>query len=146
MKIIKNIDFVGQTFIIGGYAIATTWTWIENPADNSFGMSTAFMLLCLGWWQMISATLMLIFGATNTKLRLLHFFTAIGYMILISIGLRYLDLESTHTVLNDYLIQLFWMVIIYGTPFILALLYYYLTWRLMFPIKPSGKFLPHISF
>lgn len=118
MKYLKSVDFTGQTIIIVGYAIAAAWTLIGNSGENSLAMNTAFAMLCLGWWQMISATLMLIFGAPNTKLRLLHFLTAIGYLILISIGLKYLDLESTHTVLNDYLIQLFWMVIIYGTPII----------------------------
>jgi hypothetical protein len=146
MKYLKNVDFAGQTIIIGGYAIAAAWVLIENSGKNSLAMNTAFAMLCLGWWQMISALLMLVVGAPNQKLRLVHFFTAIGYLMLVVVEVNYLDLDSIHPIFLNHFIQLLWITLLYATPVILALLYYYLTWRLVFPTKPSGKFLPHISF
>ena len=145
MKIIKNIDFAGQTIIIGGYAIAVAWTLIENTGENSLAMNTAFAMLCLGWWQMISAILMLVLNGPNKKLRQVHFYSAVGYLFLVGIGSKYLEVEFTQTLFYDFLLA-FSMFLFYGTPIILAFLYYYVTWRLVFPTKPSGKFLPHISF
>lgn len=145
MRYLKSIDFAGQTIIIGGYASAVGWTLIGNIGENSLAMNTAFVMLCLGWWQMISALLMLLLNASNKKLRQVHFYTAIGYLFLAGIGSKYLEVESTQTLLS-HAIQAFYMFLFYATPVILALLYYCLTWRLTFPIKPSGKFLPHISF
>ena len=144
MKYLKSIDFAGQTIIIGGYAIVAG-TWIMSWHKNSLGLTTAFAMLCLGWWQMISAILLLLLNAPNKKLRQVHFYTAIGYLFLVGIGSKYLEEETTQTLLCDT-IQAFSMFLFYATPVILALLYYYLTWRWVFPTKPSGKFLPHISF
>jgi len=146
MKYLKSIDFAGQTIIIGGYAIAAAWTLIENTGENSLAMNTAFAMLCLGWWQMISALLMLVVGAPNKKLRLVHFFTAIGYLVLVVVELKYLNFDLTQPIFLNHFIQLIWIVLLYATPVILAFLYYYVTWRFVFPTKPSGKFLPHISF
>lgn len=146
MKIIKSIDFAGQTIIIGGYAIAAAWALIENTGENSLAMNTAIAMLCLGWWQMVSALLMLVIGTPNKKLRLVHFFTAIGYLVLVVVESKYLDLDSIHLIFLNHFIQLLWITLLYATPVILAFLYYYVTWRLVFPTKPSGKFLPHISF
>ena len=146
MKYLKSVDFVGQTIITGGYLIAVAWTLIGKSGENSLAMNTAFAMLCLGWWQMISALLMLVVGAPNQKLRLVHFFTAIGYLILANTESKYLDLDLIHPIFLNYFLQLFWIALVYATPVILALLYYYVTWRFVFPTKPSGKFLPHISF
>lgn len=140
MKYLKSIDFVGQTIIIAGYGIAAG-TWIVNPQENSLGLTTAFTMLGLGWWQMISSLLMLVLNAPGKNLRLVHFYTAIAYLFLVGLGSKYLNVEPIAVA-----IQVFSMFLIYVTPVILALLYYYLTWRWMFPTKPSGRFLPHISF
>jgi hypothetical protein len=145
MKYLKTIDFVTQSLILGGYAVVVTWTLLKNRVDNSLELTTAFTMLCLGWWQMISAGIMLLVGAPTTKFRLLHFFSAIGYLAAVAVVGKYIDLPANRPALNQ-LISMLTEIITLGVPVILALFYYYITWRWVFPIKPSGKFLPHISF
>ncbi len=146
MKYLKTIDFVGQTIILGGYAIVLSWTLINNTLEKELGLTTAFAMLCLGWWQMISAVLMLLLSAPNRKFRLYHFFIAVGYLISLAIMTKYLSLPTTQIVALDHLIRVFTNVVALAMPVTLGLFYYYITWRWVFPIKPSGKFLPHISF
>lgn len=146
MKYLKTIDFVGQTVILGGYGIVMGWTLINNPVEKEFGLTSAFAMLCLGWWQMISASLMLLLSAPNRKFRLYHFFIAVGYLASLAIMTKYLSLPTTQIMALDHLIRLSITVIALAMPATLGLFYYYITWRWVFPLKPSGKFLPHISF
>lgn len=144
MKHLKTIDWLGQTLILGGYALTATWVWFDNSTDNSFGLTTAFAMLCLGWWQMVSAALFLLLSAPNRKYRLAHFLAGIGYLAALAMSKYFLPVTQTGA--SNTLMVVLTSVALLGIPALLAFFYYYLTWRWLFPIRASGKFLPHISF
>lgn len=144
MKYLKTLDFVGQSLIFGAYVIGSVWLVIAEQRWNPFAMTTAMAMLCLGWWQMISAFLMLILKAPGRKLRLIHFLTAIGYLAILALGAKYSSGMVPKSM--DGVIQGLLMTIMIGTPIALAIFYYSITWLWMFPAKSTGKFLPHVSF
>lgn len=144
MKYLKTLDFTGQSFILGAYIIGSLWLTIVEKALSSLGLTTAYAMLCLGWWQMISAALMLILKAPNKKHRLIHFFTAVAYLAVISL----VPVLTNDKELEALAYEIKWVAgtVLMLIPLALGIFYYAITWRWMFPTKSTGKFLPHISF
>lgn len=141
MKYLKTLDFAGQTFIFAAFVIGSIWIGVAEQRWSSLGMTTALTMLCLGWWQMISAFIMLMIGAPARKQRLVHFITALVYLAALALSVRYIEGNQT-----AFIIKLLSGIIMIGTPISLAIFYYVITWRWMFPAKSTGKFLPHVSF
>jgi hypothetical protein len=141
MKYLKTLDFAGQTFIFGAFIIGSVWIGLAEQRWSSLGLTTAFAMLCLGWWQMISALIMLVTNAPFRKQRLIHFITAIVYLGALALSAKYIESNQT-----AFIIKLIGGIIMMGTPVALAIFYYSITWRWVFPKYSSGKFLPHVSF
>jgi len=141
MKYLKTLDFAGQTFIFGAYIIGSIWIGVAEQRWNSLAMTTAFAMLCLGWWQMISALIMLVMNAPFRKQRLTHFITALVYLGILVLGAKYFESNQTAIMIK----WIGWIIMI-GTPVVLGIFYYSITWRCVFPKYSSGKFLPHVSF
>lgn len=144
MKYLRTIDFVGQSFIFGGYLISSVFVLIAEQRWDSLAMTTLMAMFCLGWWQMIAALILLVFKAPNRKQRLIHFLTAVVYLAVLSIGAR---LSNSMTVANgSYFVRALVMTLVFVPPLLLAVFYYTITWRWMFPRHSTGRFLPHTSF
>jgi hypothetical protein len=141
MKYLKTLDFAGQTFIFAAFIIGSLWIGLADGKWSSLGLTTAFAMLCLGWWQMISALIMLVTNAPFRKQRLTHFITALVYLGVLALSAKYMEGYQT-----AFAIKLIGGIIMIGTPVALAIFYYVITCRWVFPAKPSGKFLPHVSF
>lgn len=141
MKYLKTLDFAGQTFIFGTFIIGSVWIGLAEQSWNSFGLTTAFAMLCLGWWQMISAFIMLVIKAPFRKQRLVHFITALIYLGVLGLGAKYIEMDESAST-----IKLIGVIIMIGTPIALGIFYYIITWQWMFPQHSTGKFLPHTSF
>jgi hypothetical protein len=141
MKYLKTLDFAGQTFIFGAYGVGSIWLMAAEQGWSSLGMTTAYALLCLGWWQMISALIMLVTNAPFRKQRLVHFCAALVYLAVLAGSAKYIHMSQVADSIK-------WMggIVMISIPIGLAIFYYTITWRWMFPPKSSGKFLPHISF
>ena len=144
MKYLKTLDFVGQSIIFGAYIIGSLWILIAEQRWNSLAMTTAYAMLLLGCWQMISGLLMLVLKASLRKQRLIHFFTAIIYLAILLIVAKYSNGTQFESV--AYIVRGLIITLMIGTPIGLAIFYYSITWRWMFPARSNGKFLPHISF
>lgn len=141
MKYLKTLDFVGQTFIFAVFLLGSLWIGLTEGKWSSLGLTTAFAMLCLGWWQMISAFIMLLTKAPLRKHRLIHFITALAYLGVIAISAKFIDGNTA-----SFTIKFIVGTILIGTPAALAIFYYSITWRCLFPAKSTGKFLPHVSF
>lgn len=144
MKYLKTLDFAGQTFIFAAYLIGSVWITIAEQTLSSWGLTTAYAMLCLGWWQMISAALMLILKAPNKKHRRIHFLTAVGYLSAICLVPVLTNDRELEALASE--IKFVAGAILILTPLALAIFYYTITWSWMFPVKSTGKFLPHVSF
>lgn len=144
MKYLKTIDFAGQSFIFGGYLIGSVFVLIAEQRWDSLGMTTLMAMLCLGWWQMIAALILLVFRAPNRKQRLIHFLTAVVYLAILSIGAKLSNSIKVDNV--SYFMRALVMTLVSVPPLVLAIFYYTITWRWMFPRHSTGKFLPHTSF
>jgi hypothetical protein len=140
MKYLKSIDFVGQTIIWLGLLVCGMVILFSGDSPGNFFYIGLVAQFFMGCWQMISSGLFMLLRAENFKLRSLHFVS--GLLCLGAIALSaWIDKELDSVVSNALL--LITGVII---PWSLAIFYYTITWRWMFPQKSSGKFLPHISF
>ncbi|MFZ6002099.1 MAG: hypothetical protein ACOYW3_16420 [Bacteroidota bacterium] len=145
MKTLKTADFIGQSLIIVTYVLGTSWAVLVEKRWSVVGATTAIAMLWLGWWQMVSALIMLVLKAPDRNLRLLHFSVAFIYLSFLllfntySTGVR--NDVSTSTYFTGILV-----VFAVAIPVALAILYYALTWRLKFPKRATGSFLPHTSF
>lgn len=144
MKTLKTADFIGQSLILAAYALGTIWIVCVEKRWSVVGSTTAVAMLLLGWWQMVSALIMLVLKAPDRNLRLLHFSIAFVYLFLLffsKYGANVSNDVSTSSHLAGILV-----VFAIAIPVALAILYYTLTWRLKFPKRATGSFLPHTSF
>lgn len=144
MKTLKTADFIGQSLILTGYVLGTIWAVLVEKRWSVVGATTAFAMLWLGWWQMVSALIMLLLKAPNRNLRVLHFSIAFVYLFLLFFSKYGSDVRNEVTV-STYLTGIL-VVFAIAMPVALAILYYTLTWRLKFPKRATGSFLPHTSF
>ena len=139
MKYLKSIDFVVQSIILtclSGYSLIFLFATGSLESIAYVGLIGQFFIGC---WQMISSLLLLILKAEYYKLRSFHFVLALGCLLLLAltVGLQK-QLDNTF---GKSLLILTGVII----PWCLAIFYYSITWRWMFP-KHQGKFLPHINF
>ena len=138
MKYLKIVDFSVQSIvwlvlIVGGVGIL--------PTDHR-GDAWVLVLVCqfcIGCWQMLSSITVFILKADSFHLRKIHFTAALIDLAVLGV---FGSLENAmKTSLTTFMII--------GTgifiPWCLAIFYYSITWRWLFP-KRTGKFLPHINF
>jgi hypothetical protein len=144
MKYIKTLDFFGQTLIFCIYAITVVVLLLTTPKTNEMALATASGLFCIGCWQMLSATLMLMLKAPELPQRHMHFLASIIYLAFLFISISILNAIDT----NSFSIVFRWLLatLAISIPIGLSIFYYIITWRFMFPAKPVGRFLPNISF
>ena len=138
MKYLKTLDFTAQSIawlvvLVGGLGILTT---------DKRGDIVVLALVCqfvIGCWQMVSSITVLILKADVLHLRKIHFIAALIDLLVLGVfaGLE----NSMKTSFSTFMLIATGIFI----PWCLAIFYYYITWRWMFPGK-SGKFLPHINF
>jgi hypothetical protein len=140
MKYLKNIDFVGQSIIwlglLGGWLVVL----VSGEEIGSFFYLGLIAQLFMGWWQMISSVVFLLLRVEHFKARALHFVS--GLICLGAIALAAGVDRELNSVLSTTALLITGVVI----PWCLAIFYYSITWRWMFPPRPSGKFLRHVSF
>jgi hypothetical protein len=140
MKYLKTLDFVGQSIIwlglLGG-GLVVLFSGEDLGAFFYIGLIAQFFM---GWWQMISSGLFMVLRAEKFKSRSVHFVS--GLICLAAIALSAMIDKELDSVFSSALLLLTGVII----PWCLAIFYYSITWRWMFPTKSTGKFLPHVSF
>lgn len=140
MKYLKNIDFAGQSIILLstlGFSLISVMGTGELEAMAYFGLIGQFFIGC---WQMLSSSVLLLLKAEHHKSRSLHFYLALCCLFLLALVVSIQ--KSIDPVFGQSILIITGVVI----PWCLALYYYSITWRWMFPTKSTGRFLPHINF
>lgn len=125
----RHIDLVTQTILL---ALAIPFGIAGLLAGNAGGF--LLIQLVVGLWQMISCFLsLLVYAPRSNRRRYWH----------MAISLIVIVLLIVVAPLNAGAMT----VLLFGPPWILAIFYYSITWRMVFPkTKSQSKFLPHISF
>lgn len=141
MKYLRTIDFVGQTMIWLTMVISSIWMVAAEGKWSGIGLIAALTMLVIGFWQGLSALIMLGVGAPNQKYRKLH---GIMAMLYLGVSLTLTSLVEINEMPQAVQIILYTLAI--AIPVGLAIFYYSITWLWMFPTQSSGKFLRHISF
>jgi hypothetical protein len=140
MKYLKSIDFAGQTIIWLGLLGGGLVILFAGGGLGTFFYIGLIAQFFMGCWQMISSALFMVMCAEHFKLRSVHFVSGVCCLGAIALS-AWVDKEL-HSFASSTLLIITGVV----APWSLAIYYYSITWRWMFPQKSSGKFLPHISF
>ena len=136
-----RIDFFGQTVI-----------FCSIPVMLILGKRSEWVIAILaaqyamGVWQMVSSLVSVVSrgSAFNSKIR--HFLISISYLLLFAFLIT-----LSKSLENFYDDQGFTWILaaigFFGPPWMLAIYYYIITWRLVLPRqKKHSSFLPHINF
>jgi hypothetical protein len=140
MKYLKSIDFAGQTIIWLGLLGGGLVILFSGESPESFLYIALIAQFFMGWWQMISSAVFMLIRARHFKSRSVHFLS--GLICLGAIVLSAGADNELHTTITKTVLIITGVIIPWG----LAIFYYTITWRWMFPARPSGKFLRHVSF
>jgi hypothetical protein len=140
MKYLKSIDWAGQSVIWVAFIVGSLLSIASGEGFGAIGYIGLLCQLFMGCWQMVSAVLFLLLGAEPLWFRKTHFISAFMCLALISLS-AWLEHESD-SITTDFLFLVFGVIV----PWLLAIFYYSITWRWMFPKRHNGKFLSHISF
>lgn len=131
MKTLIWIDFVLQTVLL---CLASVILVASAVAGKDYLMFLFIIQFLIGVLQVFTALVHLIVCSPQEKLRIIH---------LAGSGLCLFTFSVTESVSGGDVI----MIVIFGAAWALAILYYVITWRLLFPPRTSrSKFLPHLSF
>lgn len=133
----RYVDFTVQTLLILLGLGLLVFTW--GDSDWPSAMMAAQMFL--GPWQVLSSIIGVAFrGAANKRKRIHLLLSALYFVILFGalwVGSEY-QYRCSDVMTSFYMIALPWS---------LALYYYLITWRIVFPNnKKTSSFLPHINF
>jgi uncharacterized membrane protein len=132
MKTLIVLDLVLQTLLlcVALFAIVAV---ITGSPDY---ISILFLIqLVIGIVQMGSAVAHLFRYSQNRSLRMIHLAFSGTYLVTFFAIVSKLGIESSS------------FQIVNGAAWLLAILYYLISWRTVFPRKTSGSgFLPHLSF
>jgi hypothetical protein len=145
MKYLKNIDFVVQSIVllilVGIMVIASLNALLSGAGNWADGIFIfLYAQLILGPWQLVSSLLSLLLRLEFYGRKKIHFILSIICLLLL-FGSSWLH-NSINTDYTKALVFIFLMAV----PWSLAIFYYFITWRWMFPKRDNGKFLSHISF
>ncbi|HYG02526.1 MAG TPA: hypothetical protein VD927_08770 [Chryseosolibacter sp.] len=126
----RKLDFYFQSFLLAA-AVAALAALL---ADNSAGFFLFVIQFFVGCWQMISAFISLLARSSLRMLRVIHLSLAIAYLLfvyVVSVAVPALTIDST---------------LMFGVAWLLAVFYYFITWKSTFRKSGKGPFLPHLSF
>jgi FtsH-binding integral membrane protein len=141
MKYLRNIDFVGQSIILlllVGFCLMILFT---APLEwDGYMIIILYAQLFLGPWQLLSALIAFFTKANLKELRKIHLVSSLICIVCCAISAW---LHNTYSNEGTMAVGVIFFIII---PWCLAILYYSITWRWVFPPRPSGKFLRHVSF
>lgn len=129
----KYIDFGIQTLIFGFALVLLATTWSESD----WPLSVLFAQLFMGPWQFFSSLVSVITRTELYREKQIHLFTSIGYLMVLVLGAN-----AGQSVPKEF-------VLFFATvpAWLLAIYYYYLTYRWAFHFQNSNAgFLRHINF
>jgi len=133
----RYIDFTIQTLIMLFGIFILTASWGEPGWPSPIVVAQMF----LGPWQVLSSVVGVAARSAAHKAKRIHLIASGLYFLVMVFAngmASTLNYEWSDTVIMSYLII---------PPWILALYYYSITWRIAFPShKKNSSFLPHINF
>ena len=126
MRTLNVIDLTGQTLILGSMLITQVIGLVRG--DTAIVMSACiYAAFFIGWWQMISAIIMIKADKKSYQLRLIHIASAAGYFICYGIFSQFnMELNVVVTV---------FAVLGISIPAILAVFYYVVTVKTFISLK-----------
>lgn len=131
MKTLIWIDFVLQTVLL---SMALVVLVVSVVAGKEYLMLLFIIQFLIGILQIFTALVHMIISSPQKKLRTIHLALS---------GLCLFTFYVTEFVSGGDII----MIVIMGVAWALAILYYVITRKLLFPPGTNGsKFLPHLSF
>jgi hypothetical protein len=138
---LKRIDFLGQTVIFCFIPILLILIkksdWIIVILASQYAM---------GVWQMVSSFLSIVFRGPAFNSKIKHFLVSICYLLLFALCLT-LGKGWGYSYANHGFLVILAAIGFFAPPWILAIYYYIVTWRLAVPRqKKHSSFLPHINF
>lgn len=126
----KYVDFVVQSGLMLLALVALGYGLVAESSP----MAVIVPQFYIGIWQMVSALLCLLTRSAGMDLRRLHVGLAIAYL-------------ATLTITSNIDNEVFSAVWLTVPAWSLAIFYYRITWRRIWPARQhGGSFLPHINF
>jgi hypothetical protein len=132
----KYIDFGIQTLLLAIFLVYSILGLIDEGTFNAIIFAAFYIGMFLGPWQMLSSFLSIIFKSEYHSFKLIHFFSALIYIVLLSFSTQLRSEEPS--VLVSVLLSL--------PAVALAVFYYSLTWRWVFRTQTRSSFLPNTNF
>ncbi|HEY3402127.1 MAG TPA: hypothetical protein VGK59_02005 [Ohtaekwangia sp.] len=131
----KITDFFVQTVVLASTLVILLLGLIDHHVLG-YALLTQFVI---GFWQYVGGIAWLI-AYRQVRSRQIHMIAATLYLIILFVGMQY----PVQTIPGkDLLLGIFLFI----PPWVLALYYYAITWKSVFPkTGKQSKFLPHISF
>ena len=137
----KRIDFLGQTVIFCSVPIM-----LALSKRSEWFIAILAAQYAMGVWQMSSSFFSVVFRGPAFNSKIKHFLVSISYLLLFAF---LITLNNDWGYSYDYhgFAVILAAIGFFGPPWILAIYYYTVTWRLIFPRqKKYSSFLPHINF
>jgi hypothetical protein len=139
---LKRIDWLGQTLIFCSIPIMLI---LSKGNSNSIVVILAAQY-AMGFWQMASSFVSVVFRGPAFNSKTKHFLVSVGYLLLLGL-LIVLNKTWGHSYQEQSFPVILAATAFFAPPWMLAIYYYAITWRLVFPAKKKrSSFLPHINF
>jgi hypothetical protein len=133
----RYVDFTVQTLLILLGLGLLIFTWRDSDWPSSLVVAQMF----LGPWQVLSSIIGVAFRGAAHKRKRIHLLLSVLYFVILFSGLW---IGSEYRYRWSDMMTSFYM---FAVPWTLALYYYLITWRIVFPNnKKTSNFLPHINF
>jgi hypothetical protein len=139
---LKRIDWLGQTVIFCSIPIML----ILSKGNSDWIIVIFAAQYAMGFWQMASSFVSVVFRGSAFDSKTKHFLVSVGYLLLLGL-LIVLNKAWGHTYQEQDFPVILAAIAFFAPPWTLAIYYYTITWRLVFPgQKKRSSFLPHINF
>ena len=142
-RLIKRIDLLGQTLILCFIPLGLIFIIFSKEYESTLIVIAAAQF-CMGVWQMSSSFLSVIFRGQAFQHKVKHFLLSIIYLVFFGLFVTLYRLGANE---GGVFALIFGGLYFFVPPWLLAIYYYRVSWRLVFPNHVSrSKFLPHINF
>ena len=132
MKYMRGFDFLIQTATLLATLVLVFMAW----EDRDMWLFVMVLQFVIGTWQYVSGAIWLM-AYPKVRSRRIHMMLATIYLIIL----------FTTAMINHVDGNKFYAVYVFGLPWLLAMYYYLISWRTVFPKAGRlSKFLPHVSF
>jgi hypothetical protein len=132
----RYIDFIAQSLLISATLISGLTSWFLPELVFLFIFCQGAVLI----WQIVSSVVSLITESIGADIKRKHLLVTVCYSLsvfLIPVLTDHVELPVLFKVYTFYILI---------SALALSMFYFNITWKITFPKKKKGTFLPHLSF